>query len=169
MKEIIKNLIVSNLEHMDVLSEKIEQSKKDVAGMLDNIIRADIKGDSADEFFNNQRLMTAKMYLMEQDLSKVMDRISIYYKLSQSLDGELGLDEADEERAAFMADQESYFFVIDKKEGKTELKARDEMIINTLEERISKKDTKSFTNFLEGLRQSEMYKQIKEGKDTKDE
>ena len=154
MKKILKALIMSSVEHMDVLITSVEKNKGEIASIVTDIIKADKAEEDCTEYFNSQRMITVKTSLLEQDLIKVMSKVNIYYNLSISGKIDLELEPKLKERLDFIGEQETTFYMVEK----GEVKPRDEKIFKALEERVKEKQTDIYKEFLTQLRNSPMYK-----------
>ena len=95
MIKILRNLIVSRLEHLDALVQETELNRKTIQDLVVDIISADKKKEDTAPFFNKQRFLTAKTSLLEQDIGRVVLTLNNYYTLSKSVEGDLELEESE--------------------------------------------------------------------------
>ena len=164
MDNLIKTLILAEVDLMDSLVGAIDKNKVEIAEYVMEIVKKDKEGEDCSDIFSNQRVLTARSSLIEQDLIKVISKINIYYNIAKTKDLDLGLSKELTMRLDFQRDQETSFYVIEDKK----VVPRDINIINTLEERVRDMKTEVYSNFIEILRKSELYDQ-EDNKDTKSE
>jgi len=162
MSKKIKNNIISKLKEAlafsDEIVDVIEKSNKDVEALIKTIIEKDKKDESTELDINNHRANITYTYLLNDDLRKVLLRLSTYYSIVMDNNIKLDLDEKDIKRLEFLMTHDGYNFVF----SKGNVVAKDsELFINILN-RVSSNEHFTHEDFLENLRNSEMYG--KEGK-----
>lgn len=151
--EILKNRIVEHLEFADALVFKIEENKPIITANIKEVIRVDKAGENPFDLINQHRILIAMNFLLDNDLNKVINELSVLYKLAKISNIELNLEEKDINRLEANSNISHYHFV----KGKTGIEPK----ISNLEENIRNGilAKKEFTpaKFLEDLRKSPMY------------
>lgn len=145
--------LVSFLDFTDSIVAKIDENKKKITDLVQEIIEKDKKGEKTDEQIITHRALMSYSMLLNDDLVKGLTQLSVYYKLAKIGEVDLGLGKEDLKRLDFLVQQDKSYFALDK--GKITPKDKD--LFKKLVDRISANQEFTTKDFLKSLRKSKIY------------
>lgn len=152
-KDTIKNNLLTKLKLTDVLADKIEENKKKITSIVNEIVEKDKKGEEVGDKVVNHRAIIAYSHLLNEDLKNHLTSLSTYYSLSKQLDIDLDLDEKDTDRLEFLIGNNSYFFYLHK----NKIVPKDGGLFEKIVGKLSMNQEDTTKEFLNNLRKSKIY------------
>ena len=153
LNEIIKGRVIDLLDFSDNIVEEIEKSKVTISELTNDIVKKDKEGSDTIAEINKQRALMSYAFLLNDDLRRVIVKISENYSLAKVENIDLGLEKSDIDRLEVLANVESTFFV----NTPNGVKPKDTDLYNKILNRVESNKQFTANDYLENLRKAPIY------------
>ena len=158
LNEIIKGRVIDLLDFSDNIVEEIEKSKITITELTNDIIKKDKGGSDPITEINKQRSLMSYAFLLNDDLRRVIVKLSENYSLAKIENIDLGLEKTDIDRLELLVNLESTYFV----NTPNGVKPKDKELYDKILSRVETNKQFTAKAYLEELRKAPIYGQTTE-------